>query len=216
MEGLLILVGLAGFLFGLVNLVRPLGRLRIETRMQAGLVVGASVVVMIVGGAFLPLVDDADPTPAASGTTLPSSPSTTVLTLTPSVAAGSTTTPGPVPASTTSLPASSSTTTGDKTLALDILLTIPIELETPAGYDRDLFPHWSDADGDGCDTREEVLIRDAGGSAEVGGSCGVTSGAWYSVYDGVWLDHAVTRITLIRSAQRTGSSVFCVVVPLTY
>ncbi len=47
MGGLLILVGLAGFLFGLVNLVRPLGRLRVETRKQATLVVGASVVVMV-------------------------------------------------------------------------------------------------------------------------------------------------------------------------
>jgi hypothetical protein len=31
-----------------------------------------------------------------------------------------------------------------------------------AGYDRDrLFPDWADLDGDGCDTREEVLMRDA-------------------------------------------------------
>ena len=28
-------------------------------------------------------------------------------------------------------------------------------------YDRDLFPHWSDFDGNGCDTRQEVLIRDS-------------------------------------------------------
>ena len=28
-------------------------------------------------------------------------------------------------------------------------------------YDRDLFHHWTDQDGDGCDTRQEVLIRDS-------------------------------------------------------
>lgn len=33
---------------------------------------------------------------------------------------------------------------------------------TMAGYDRDhIFPDWADLDGDGCDTREEVLMRDA-------------------------------------------------------
>ena len=47
MGGLLILFGLAGFIFGLVNLVYPLGRLRVETRKQAGFVVAGSLVVMI-------------------------------------------------------------------------------------------------------------------------------------------------------------------------
>ena len=200
MGGLLILVGLAGFIFGLVNLVRPLGRLRVETRGQAGLVVGASIVVMVVGGILLPPVDDADSIPVASVTTLPSSPSTSVPTTTSGQARTSTTSPSTSP----------STTTGGKTLALDVLRTILIELETPAGYDRDLFPHWSDADGDGCDTRDEVLIRDAGGSAEVGASCGVTSGAWYSVYDAVWLDNAtqldVDHVVALKEAWDSGAN----------
>jgi hypothetical protein len=89
-------------------------------------------------------------------------------------------------------------------------LTIPIELETPAGYDRDLFPHWSDADGDGCDTREEVLIRDAGGTASVGSGCGVTSGLWYSPYDGVWLDNArqldVDHVVALKEAWDSGAN----------
>ena len=74
MGGLLILVGLAGFLFGLVNLVRPLGRLRVETRGQAGLVVAGSFVVGIVGGALLP--PDNDSEPVSSATTIVLSPST--------------------------------------------------------------------------------------------------------------------------------------------
>lgn len=50
------------------------------------------------------------------------------------------------------------------------------------GYDRDEFDHWSDLDGDGCHTREEVLIaeRDAG---RVEG-CRVVGGRWFSAYDG--------------------------------
>ena len=173
MGGLLILVGLAGFLFGLVNLVRPLGRLRVETRKQAGLVVAGSLVVMIIGGALLP--PDRDSEPVSSATTVVPSLSTSTSQA-PSSTAPPTTSTSSLSASTTS-PASTKTTSGEN-LALDLLLTIPIELETPAGYDRDLFPHWSDADGDGCDTREEVLIRDAAGTAEAGGSCGVNAGSW--------------------------------------
>lgn len=51
-------------------------------------------------------------------------------------------------------------------------------------YDRDEFKHWIDADGDGCSTRQEVLILE---SREEPGldpaRCRVTSGEWFSVYD---------------------------------
>ena len=33
--------------------------------------------------------------------------------------------------------------------------------EYEGGYDRTLFKHWIDADKNGCDTRQEVLISEA-------------------------------------------------------
>ncbi|MGQ0432644.1 MAG: GmrSD restriction endonuclease domain-containing protein [Microthrixaceae bacterium] len=41
---------------------------------------------------------------------------------------------------------------------LDVLAALTVAPEAPrTGYDRDLFDHWDDEDGDGCDTRCEVL-----------------------------------------------------------
>ena len=63
--------------------------------------------------------------------------------------------------------------------ALDVLAAIPVELEHRGGYDRDLFAVWSDLDGDGCDTREEVLIEESLSQAQVDPSgCAVVAGDW--------------------------------------
>ncbi len=53
------------------------------------------------------------------------------------------------------------------------------------GYDRDLFDHWIDQDGDGCDARDEVLIEESLERVTVGPECQLSGGRWYSVYDGV-------------------------------
>ncbi len=50
-------------------------------------------------------------------------------------------------------------------------------------YKRDAFKHWVDADGDGCDTRQEVLISESLTKAKMKGACSVSSGRWVSVYD---------------------------------
>lgn len=61
--------------------------------------------------------------------------------------------------------------------------------EVRTGYDRDLFPHWIDADGDGCSTREEVLIAEADDPVTVGDDCSLSGGRWFSYYDRVsWTD----------------------------
>lgn len=62
---------------------------------------------------------------------------------------------------------------------------LPGAAESRTGYSRDLFRHWVDADGDGCDTRDEVLIAEAEEAPSVGASCSLSGGRWYSYYDGV-------------------------------
>ncbi|MEZ0577520.1 HNH endonuclease family protein [Nocardioides sp. MH1] len=63
-------------------------------------------------------------------------------------------------------------------------LTVKAEVRT--GYSRSLFPHWVDADGDGCSTRNEVLDLES----ETSVTCAnLTGGRWFSYYDRVsWTD----------------------------
>lgn len=68
---------------------------------------------------------------------------------------------------------------------LSRLEALPVQLERRAGYDRDLFDHWVDADGDRCDARREVLIAEAVVRPRVGSPCSLSGGEWHSVYDGV-------------------------------
>jgi hypothetical protein len=66
-----------------------------------------------------------------------------------------------------------------------LLGQLTVESERGGGYDRDLFRHWVDADGDGCDTRDEVLLAEALIRPSIGSGCGLTGGRWRSPYDGV-------------------------------
>ena len=85
---------------------------------------------------------------------------------------------------------------------------LPQAAETPKGYDRDLFEHWVDADGDCQDTREEVLIAE---SRTPLSGCTVTTGTWFSWYDAeTWtqasdvdIDHMVPLKEAWDSGART-------------
>ena len=57
--------------------------------------------------------------------------------------------------------------------------------EHSAGYQRSKFKLWIDADHDGCDTRDEVLIAEAIKKPHVGAGCSLSGGRWFSKYDGV-------------------------------
>ncbi len=80
--------------------------------------------------------------------------------------------------------------TGPLRLAADVLAELRVAPEQRSGYDRDHFSHWSDLDGDGCDTRREVLIRDSRvrSTLDPNRTCWVVSGLWYSHYDGEWVE----------------------------
>jgi len=62
---------------------------------------------------------------------------------------------------------------------------LTVAVERRDGYERDKFTHWVDADGDGCDTRAEVLIAEADDPPTVGSGCSLSGGRWYSYFDGV-------------------------------
>ena len=64
------------------------------------------------------------------------------------------------------------------------LSLLRVSAEVTSGYDRDLFRHWVDADGDGCDARREVLIQESLTNVRVGSNCSLSGGSWYSAFDG--------------------------------
>ncbi len=66
------------------------------------------------------------------------------------------------------------------------IAALPVARERRRGYDRDLFEHWVDADGNGCDTREEVLlVENRSPEARLGDDCALVDGRWRSYYDDV-------------------------------
>ena len=65
----------------------------------------------------------------------------------------------------------------------DAIEALEVADEQREGYDRDRFKHWVDEDGDGCDTRREVLIAEAVKAPEQGDRCSLTGGEWLSYYD---------------------------------
>ncbi|WP_243074869.1 cell wall-binding repeat-containing protein [Microbacterium sp. SS28] len=103
-------------------------------------------------------------------------------------------------------PAAAATNTASQ---LPGLLKVADETTSPA-YDRDRFEHWIDVDGDGCNTRYEVLIEESTTSLSVGAGCYLTNGTWVSPYDGatatspsgIEIDHVVA----LAEAWRSGAS----------
>jgi hypothetical protein len=94
-------------------------------------------------------------------------------------------------------PASASTAVSTKTL----LGQLTVATEHRGGFSAAAFGGWTDADGDGCATPQEVLIRDAVDKPQVTSGCTLVGGRWTSRYDGVRvadpsrlrIDHLVSR-----------------------
>ncbi len=75
------------------------------------------------------------------------------------------------------------------------LAALKVATELPRdGYSREQFgtDDWIDADRDGCDTREEVLIEESLIVTTLGSGCSVLVGRWFSPYDGKTITTAGT------------------------
>lgn len=84
-----------------------------------------------------------------------------------------------------------------------------IAIDHTEGYDRSLFKLWIDADKNGCDTRAEVLLKEAIVKPKMGASCKLTSGKWISNYDGItYTDSSkldIDHIVPLAEAWRSGA-----------
>jgi hypothetical protein len=83
---------------------------------------------------------------------------------------------------------------------------LKVSAERDAGYDRDLFKHWIDANNNNCDTRDEVLLRQNKASRAV---CNAATGRWFSAYDGLALTNSsdldVDHFVPLAEAWRSGA-----------
>jgi Protein of unknown function (DUF1524) len=181
----LVLVAVA---IAVLSLLAAIGRLPSSTPSPTASPMGAAVATA--PGATGPgVVAAGGPTPAAiaSGTPQsPASPSSAPLPTSPSGPATPRPTATPRP-SATSRPARTppppTAAPPPRNTIAGLLATLHVAAENRTGYDRSLFPLWIDANGDGCDTRHEVLIRDAVVTPTVGASCSLSGGEWISPYD---------------------------------
>lgn len=91
-----------------------------------------------------------------------------------------------------------------------LLADLPVTAQTtyPA-YDRAAFVHWIDADGDGCDTRAEVLVAESTTPPARATGCSIT-GTWTSYYDDTTTTDAssldVDHVVPLAEAWRSGAS----------
>lgn len=144
-----------------------------------------------------------EPSATAAETTIPpSTPSSPTLLSTskPTAPPSSPTPTPPLPAGQLSLP--------------EFLARLAVAGEDRTGYDRLLFPHWIDADGDGCDTRREVLIDEAVDPPTVSARCSLSGGRWLSLYDGIETTDPSTfdidHVVALAEAWDSGASAWSV------
>ena len=95
-----------------------------------------------------------------------------------------------------------------------LLGRLPVAEESDGGvdYDRDAYQPggWGDADRDGCNTREEVLIAEARSITQVDQACRPIDGTWWSWYDEVELDDPgqiqIDHMVPLLEAHQSGAS----------
>jgi len=116
--------------------------------------------------------------------------------------------PAPVDAATSA--AKACKTNNTKLGLLTALDCLPVVEERIGGHDRKLFKHWVDANGNGKNTRADVLIAESLVSVRFS-STGktVSTGKWVSLYDGVtWTkasDVDIDHVVALAEAWRSGA-----------
>ncbi|MDP5309339.1 HNH endonuclease family protein (plasmid) [Streptomyces sp. NBC_01220] len=125
--------------------------------------------------------------------------------------AGSDAKPSPQASSAGSGSAAPGAPAGGNDLSLaEAIAKLPDGTEDRAGYERDSFHLWIDADKDSCDTRREVLLAEAVKAPEQGARCALTGGEWLSYYDEVSVDAAtkldIDHVVPLAEAWDSGAS----------
>lgn len=102
--------------------------------------------------------------------------------------------------------------------ALTVLNTLAVKgRAAKTGYTREQFPHWSDLNRNGCDTRNEILNRDLTKVIFKAGTrdCKVISGSLIDPYSGNVITFSSTKSTIdidhvvaLSNAWQTGAAYF--------
>jgi uncharacterized protein DUF1524 len=110
----------------------------------------------------------------------------------------------------TPTPSQAAASAGGNLTLSELLALLRVAPEQRLGYDRDLFPTWADADGDGCNTRREVLIAESLTPVTVGSNCSISGGTWRSLYDGLTFndiaDVSIDHVVALAEAWDSGAS----------
>ncbi len=109
-------------------------------------------------------------------------------------------------------PSQAAASPGANLTPAELLALLGVAPENRLGYDRDLFPTWTDKDGDGCNTRREVLIAESLTPVTVGTGCSLSGGSWYSAYDGLSFtdlaDVSIDHVVALAEGWDSGASVW--------
>ena len=147
----------------------------------------------------------------ATITTTSTTPRTTPPSTAPATIPATVATPAPITAPPqtqppATQPPAAQAPTSQSGNAAQLLSQVSVRDESSdSGYDRDLFNHWIDADGNGCDTRCEVLKIERLPSLS-----GLPGGGWLSLYDGKVTENPsefdIDHLVALGEAWRSGAS----------
>jgi hypothetical protein len=164
--------------------VARVGRSR-RRRLIAGVVAtGVVPAVLYIGVTGLGGDETTASAPGDSASTAATAPPTPPASVAASASTTPTSRPTPTASATPSDPAES--VQGEALAALE---TLPVKGRAPTtGYDRDQFgPAWADVDGNGCDTRNDILARDLTEAVLDADACTVSSGLLAGPYSRAWI-----------------------------